>query len=64
MCAKKSPLIRIGDGLSDRITVIAPNIAPAPRRCIAPKTRSVAKKRSAIMPTKNGEMMPAIGPTA
>ena len=34
-----------------------------PIKCSTPMIRSVAKKRSANMPTKKGEIIPAIGPT-
>ena len=36
---------------------------PAPSKLITPSTRCAAKNRSAIMPTKKGAIMPAIGPT-
>jgi hypothetical protein len=56
-------LIVVGSGFSPRITAIAPNMAAAPPRCVTPRTRSVAKYRSATIPTKTGDINPAIGPT-
>ena len=49
--------------VADFITVMAANIIAAPRRCMTARTFWAAKNRSAIMPTKNGAIIPAIGPT-
>ena len=55
-------LIASGDGFCAFIIVVAKSIA-APRMCITPNTRCAGKNRSAIIPTKKGEIIPAIGPT-
>ena len=57
-------LIALGDDDDADMSVVAKNMVAAPNMCIAAKTRWAAKYRSAIIPTINGEMIPAIGPAA
>jgi hypothetical protein len=64
VCAKIIAVMAPGDGDSPAISRVAPNMSAAPARCNRPSIFSVATNRSAITPTKKGEIMPAMGPTA
>jgi len=63
MCPKNTMLIQPGLGASACISIVARSITPPPSKCITPSTFSVEKNRSAIIPTKKGEIIPAMGPT-
>ena len=65
MCPKKTTLMIVGEvGDAGSIRAAARNMKPPPSTCRAQSILSVAKKRSATIPTKNGETMQASGPTA
>ena len=63
MYAKNTQLIALGEGSFTFISEDAQNMAPAPSKCMTPRTRWAAKNRSATIPTNNGVIIAAIGPT-
>ena len=63
MKQKNTMLMVSGEGFSTVMNVVATYIPAVPMRCRMPKTIWEGRKRSAIMPTKNGLIIPAIGPT-
>ena len=63
MKQKNTMLMVSGEGFSTVMKVVATYIPAVPMRCKMPNTTWEGRNRSAIMPTRKGLIIPAIGPT-